>query len=84
MLLSAGKVNVRPPDQDLKNTEAQHPEVRAGGQWAPSDCYARQRLAIIIPFRGRHHHLNKLLQIIHPFLQRQQANYTIFIIEQVI
>ncbi|XP_075211488.1 beta-1,4-N-acetylgalactosaminyltransferase bre-4-like isoform X3 [Lycorma delicatula] len=52
------------------------------GQWRPSYCKARDRVAIIIPYRDRAHHLNIFLKNIHPFLQRQQIDYGIFVIEQ--
>ena len=58
-------------------------EVEPGGYWKPKDCYARDRVAIIIPFRDRQSHLNILLKYLHPFLQRQQIEYRIFVVEQV-
>lgn len=54
----------------------------ADGQWHPLNCRARDRVAIIIPYRDRAHHLNIFLKNIHPFLQRQQLDYGIFVIEQ--
>ena len=57
--------------------------VNAGGVWRPPHCTARQKIAIIIPFRDRDKHLSILLQHLHPFLQRQGLDYQIFVIEQV-
>lgn len=54
----------------------------ADGQWRPSHCRARDRVAIIIPYRDRAHHLNIFLKNIHPFLQRQLVDYGVFVIEQ--
>lgn len=59
-----------------------HPELAPGGLWAPSDCIPRQRVALIIPFRDREEHLQALLYVLHPFLQRQMLDYTIFVVEQ--
>lgn len=60
-----------------------HPELAPGGLWAPHDCIPRQRVALIIPFRDREEHLEALLYVLHPFLQRQMLDYTIFVVEQV-
>jgi hypothetical protein len=57
--------------------------VDPGGQWSPSDCVARQRLAVIVPFRDREAHLQLFLRVMHPMLQRQMVEYTIFVVEQV-
>ena len=58
-------------------------EVQPGGYWKPKDCYARDRVAIVIPFRDREAHLRILLKYLHPLLQRQQIEYKIFVVEQV-
>lgn len=57
--------------------------VLSGGFWKPSGCLPRQRVAIIVPYRDREPHLKIFLQIIHPFLQKQLLQYTVFIVEQV-
>ncbi|KAL1123539.1 hypothetical protein AAG570_002616 [Ranatra chinensis] len=56
--------------------------VLAGGQWRPSECRARDRVAVIVPYRDRPLHLCVFLANMHPFLQRQQLDYGIFVIEQ--
>ena len=58
-------------------------ELLPGGHFRPQNCTARQRVAIIIPYRQRENHLKVFLHNMHPMLQRQQADYTIFVIEQV-
>ncbi len=63
--------------------EAAHPEVELGGQWHPSNCTARHRVAIIVPFRDRDEHLRLFLANINPILQRQEISYQIYVIEQV-
>ena len=68
------------------NESAEHElkGVHHGGHWSPTECSARQRIAIIIPFRDRQAHLEMLLKVLHPMLQRQLVDYTIFVIEQVL
>ena len=41
------------------------------------------QVAIIVPYRNRFEQLKIFLRHMHPFLQRQQLSYQIFIIEQV-
>ncbi|XP_066532385.1 beta-1,4-galactosyltransferase 3 [Hoplias malabaricus] len=66
----------------LAQVERKNPLVVHGGRYRPPDCEARHRTAIIIPHRNREHHLKYLLYYLHPFLQRQQLNYGIYIIHQ--
>ncbi|KAK6960897.1 Beta-1 4-galactosyltransferase 3 [Biomphalaria glabrata] len=70
---------VKPTEESIR---AANPEVRSGGAWKPSDCRSWQRVAIIIPYRDRYHHLLVLLNRLHPMLQIQKIDYTIFVIEQ--
>ena len=53
-----------------------------GGRYKPSQCIARHRVAIIVPFRDREEHLRTFLFHMHSFLPRQQVDYGIFIVEQ--
>ena len=64
--------------------ELQHSELIAGGKWTPSTCLHRQNVAIIIPYRNREEHLRALLNILHPMMQRQLLQYTIYVVEQVL
>ena len=65
---------------DEKNTLIDR--VSAGGRYEPTECRARNKVAIVVPFRNRANHLRVFLRHMHPFLQRQQLAYTIFVIEQ--
>ncbi|XP_072284485.1 beta-1,4-galactosyltransferase 3 [Pyxicephalus adspersus] len=56
--------------------------VVRGGIYRPPNCESRHRTAIIIPHRNRETHLRHLLYYLHPFLQRQQLHYGIYIIHQ--
>ncbi|KAM4795535.1 beta-1,4-galactosyltransferase 3-like [Rhinophrynus dorsalis] len=66
----------------LKKVQQKNPYVRPGGYFSPKHCYGRYRTAIIIPHRNRELHLRHLLYYLHPFLQRQQLHYAIFVVHQ--
>jgi len=53
-----------------------------GGHYVPKECRTEQRLAVIICYRNREQHLKMFLDNIHPFLQKQQLDYTIFVVNQ--
>ncbi|TRY74222.1 hypothetical protein DNTS_033175, partial [Danionella cerebrum] len=69
------------PSLTLKQVESENEEV-VEGQYDPADCTARQSVAILIPHRNRERHLLYLLHHLHPFLQRQQLHYAIYVIHQ--
>lgn len=70
--------------EDEANVEFRMKEagVKAGGRYEPSECRSRHQVAIIVPIRNRTEHLNVFLRYMHPFLQRQQLNYVIIVVEQ--
>ena len=59
-------------------------EIELGGIWRPKYCNARKKVAFMIPFRNRWEQLNTFLNHMHPIFQKQQLDYRIFVIEQVI
>ena len=63
------------------DNEGEVPEF--GGSWRPSNCTSRHRIAIVVPYRDRVQHLRIFLHHMHPFLQRQLVDYSIYIVEQV-
>lgn len=69
-----------PSEDDLTKL---YPDLEDGGHGYPKDCYSVDRVAIIIPYRGRPSQLKILLHNLHQFLKKQQLNYGIFLIEQV-
>ncbi|XP_013382853.1 beta-1,4-galactosyltransferase 4-like [Lingula anatina] len=71
-------VNVTSTLEDIKHAMP----AMTWGKWQPTDCKSSHRVAIIIPYRNRRHHLCLLLRYLHPFLQRQQLHYRIFLAEQ--
>ncbi|XP_018019240.2 uncharacterized protein DKFZp434B061 [Hyalella azteca] len=46
-----GPVAVNTSSADLAEVERRHPELLPGGRWRPEECQARQKVAIIIPYR---------------------------------
>ncbi|XP_022256847.1 beta-1,4-N-acetylgalactosaminyltransferase bre-4-like [Limulus polyphemus] len=77
-----GRMNITltvPTEKDILKIASQ---LQPGGAWSPASCKSRHRVAIIIPFRDRHEHLMILLYHLHPLLQRQQLDYTIYVVEQ--
>lgn len=71
-------LNLNVSDVEL-NTLAQ--EVVIGGKWAPT-CWSKYRVNIIVPYRQRPQQLRTFLYYIHRFLQLQEIDYHIFIVEQ--
>lgn len=69
------------PDLTLEEVRAENPKVYRG-RYQPEECKALQKVAILIPHRNREKHLMYLLEHLHPFLQRQQLEYGIYIIHQ--
>uniref|UniRef100_V9KXS1 Beta-1,4-galactosyltransferase n=1 Tax=Callorhinchus milii TaxID=7868 RepID=V9KXS1_CALMI len=66
----------------LEIVRYRNPLVGDGGGYSPPDCEARSKTALIVPYRNRQTHLRHFLYHIHPFLQRQQIQYRIYIIHQ--
>ncbi|XP_053790973.1 beta-1,4-galactosyltransferase 3-like isoform X2 [Vidua chalybeata] len=60
-----------------------NPFVQSGGHYKPPHCFPRYKSAILVPYRNQEKYLRHLLYYIHPFLQRQQLSYTIYLIQQV-
>ncbi|XP_071115233.1 beta-1,4-N-acetylgalactosaminyltransferase bre-4-like [Haliotis cracherodii] len=78
-LVGALVVNMEPvPFQDI---ERQHPQIKPGGRFQPPNCKSRHHVAIIVPYRDRESHLKVLLNNLHPMLERQQLDYTIYVVE---
>ena len=67
----------------LEQIQAKNPAVQPGGRYQPQTCEPRSRTAVIVPHRNRETHLGHLLYYLHPFLQRQQLHYGIYVVHQV-
>ena len=57
--------------------------LELGGSWRPPDCRPRYTVALVIPYKNRLDNLNTFLYNMHPFLQKQELSYQIFVAEQV-
>uniref|UniRef100_A0A4W3IXE5 Beta-1,4-galactosyltransferase n=2 Tax=Callorhinchus milii TaxID=7868 RepID=A0A4W3IXE5_CALMI len=67
---------------NMNKIARKNPYVGAGGRYTPPHCQAQYKTAILIPHRNREPHLRHLLYYLHPFLQRQQLQYAIYVIHQ--
>lgn len=67
----------------MNRTDDQLDNLKPGGRYTPLTCEARHRVAIIVPYRDRETHLKVFLKYIHPFLQQQQLEYGIFVVEPI-
>ena len=78
------KVQVHQTIYPYEQIEEHHQALNLypGGHGIPSNCRSEQRLAIIICYRNRENHLKMFLDNIHPFLEKQQLDYTIFVVNQ--
>uniref|UniRef100_A0A8C6TCG2 Beta-1,4-galactosyltransferase n=1 Tax=Neogobius melanostomus TaxID=47308 RepID=A0A8C6TCG2_9GOBI len=70
------------PPLSLEEIRQRNPLVQPGGRYRPPDCEPRHHTAIVVPYRNRQTHLRALLYHLHPFLQRQQIHYSIYIVQQ--
>ncbi|XP_064469134.1 beta-1,4-N-acetylgalactosaminyltransferase bre-4-like [Ornithodoros turicata] len=57
-------------------------DVQPGGRWMPKHCRARHRVAVVVPYRNRSHHLPVFLHHMHQLLRKQHLDYGIYIVEQ--
>lgn len=78
-----GRIEVDLANETISVVERRlEPFLLAGGNYEPTECKAKDRVAIIIPYRDREEQLPILLKNLHPMLMRQQINYGIFVVEQ--
>ncbi|NXY80980.1 B4GT3 galactosyltransferase, partial [Alcedo cyanopectus] len=54
----------------------------SGGHYRPPHCLPRSKSAILVAYKNQEKNLHHLLYYIHPFLQRQQLGYRIYLIQQ--
>lgn len=82
-----GKISVQTPPSEFNATLTYSYNftngLHNGGKWKPKNCVARHRVAIIIPYKDRADNLNSFLFNMHMFLQKQELEYQIFVVEQI-
>ncbi|XP_062032746.1 beta-1,4-galactosyltransferase 3-like isoform X2 [Lepus europaeus] len=72
-----------PENLTLEVLVRRNPLVEPGGQYWPPDCWPRHHTAVVVPYHGQARHLLHLLFHLHPFLQRQQLHYAIYVVDPV-
>ena len=80
---AVGLINVSRRSPSYAELERLNANVEVGGVWRPRTCRSRDRVALVVPYRDRDAHLRTFLDNIHPFLQRQQLHYAVYVVEQV-
>jgi hypothetical protein len=87
LLLLVGWINISVPailkeNKDIVQYKMIQSGVTAGGRYEPSECRSRHKIAVVVPVRNRSRHLAIFTRYMHPFLQRQQLDYTVIVVEQ--
>ncbi|XP_035226531.1 beta-1,4-N-acetylgalactosaminyltransferase bre-4-like [Stegodyphus dumicola] len=77
-----GRLKVLTDSPTFDQLEQMFYDLLPGGRFKPSNCLARSKVALIIPYRDREEHLRIFLHNMHPILQRQQLDYGIYVIEE--
>ncbi|XP_058386029.1 beta-1,4-galactosyltransferase 3-like isoform X1 [Diceros bicornis minor] len=72
-----------PENLTMEQVVEKNPLVELGGQYRPPDCWTRHHTAVVVPYYGQAQNLQHLLFHLHPFLQRQQLHYAIYVVNQV-
>ncbi|XP_060031405.1 beta-1,4-galactosyltransferase 3-like isoform X2 [Erinaceus europaeus] len=72
-----------PENLTLEQVAEKNPLVEPGGHYRPPDCWTRHHTAVVVPYSGQAQQLQQLLFHLHPFLQRQQLHYAIYVVSQV-
>ncbi|XP_077469969.1 beta-1,4-galactosyltransferase 3-like isoform X2 [Stigmatopora argus] len=74
--------NLSSAPPSLEEIRRKSSPLSPGGAYSPPECRARHRSAIVVPYRDRSAHLRAFLDHLHLFLQRQQIEYRIYVVEQ--
>lgn len=84
LTITVGQVEIDLGEPSLEDVQRRlnSTGIKAGGTHRPIQCHSRHKVAVIIPFRDRDQQLPVLLNHLHPILQRQQLDYTIYLVEQ--
>ncbi|KAB1273758.1 Beta-1; 4-galactosyltransferase 3 [Camelus dromedarius] len=72
-----------PENLTMEQVVEKNPLVELGGQYRPPDCWTEQHTAVVVPYCGQGQQLQQLLFHLHPFLQRQQLHYAVYVVNQV-
>ncbi|XP_045036577.1 beta-1,4-galactosyltransferase 2 isoform X1 [Daphnia magna] len=80
--LLVGWLNISSILPGLLENNTEQSNLKIGGTYEPTNCQPREKVALIVPYRRRKEHLKIFLRYMHPFLQRQQLAYAVFVVEQ--
>ncbi|CAN7937158.1 unnamed protein product, partial [Ixodes hexagonus] len=72
------RLNISLEAPSYEEMEKKFTHVMKGGRFKPTNCRARHRVAILVPYRNRPGQLPVLLYNMHQMLPRQQIDYGIF------
>lgn len=77
------KVRINATPVDFEELNRKFPQMEPGGIFHPQKCKARNRTAVIFPYRDRERNLFLVLNNLIPFLMAQNLDFQVFIVEQV-
>ncbi|XP_024086457.1 beta-1,4-galactosyltransferase 1-like [Cimex lectularius] len=72
----------QPVPEEILDLLATDTRIQKGGAWKPENCISPHKVALIIPYRDRKENLRDFLAYMHPFLQKQNLDYRIVVVEQ--
>ncbi|KAK2192835.1 hypothetical protein NP493_21g00003 [Ridgeia piscesae] len=78
----SGPIPVNTVERNWTAISRENSNVEPGGLWRPRDCMARHHVAIVVPYRDREWQLKVFVGHMHKFLEKQQLNYGIYIVEE--
>ena len=67
----------------LDKVYSENPDVETGGSWKSTECVSTWKIALIVVLRDREEQLKIFLRNIIPFLKKQKADFSLFVVEQV-
>ena len=70
-------------EEDILRMNADKLHIQNGGVNTPLSCTPKERVAMIVPLRGRHSHLLRILAHLLPLLQSDNIAYGVIVVEQV-
>ena len=76
-------ISLRPYELEEIEAELKPLGIKEGGLFSPSKCQARQRVAIIVPYRYRERNRKVFIRHMHKFLSDQLIEYGIYLVEPV-
>ena len=76
------ELNLNISENVLKTLTNSSKNVMIGGASHPIDCISKYRVNIVVPFRKRPEQLRVFLHYLHQYLQLQEIDYRIIVVEQ--